>query len=78
MQPRSGEVKKTVIAVLRDSDQSLRAKQIVELGSNRLGMPSSRNTVENCLSTGCRGQRLIFERVESDLFRLALMGVTDR
>jgi len=71
VRPRCGEVKQAVIDVLRDSEEPLRARQIIDIGSMRFGRALSRNTVDNCLAMGCRGEYPIFERVRPGLFRLS-------
>lgn len=59
-----------MIEVLREAEEPLRARQIIDLGSDRLGRVLARNTVDNCLAMGCRGEDPVFERVSPGLFRV--------
>lgn len=66
---RQGQIEAAVVSVLSSTNRALRVGEVVMRVEARLGQPVSRDTVNSCMSTCCRGKKPKFRRVGVGMYR---------
>jgi hypothetical protein len=66
----NGVVQRAVVEALAEADRPMDVGEAHATVEGLLGYPVSRDSVNSCLSTGARGARPKFQRVEPGNYRL--------
>jgi hypothetical protein len=67
---RNGAIQTAVAEVLRAASNPMSTREVQVAAERVLGQAVSKDTVNSCLSVGCRGKHSTFERVETGVYRL--------
>jgi rhamnogalacturonyl hydrolase YesR len=74
----NGVVKRAVANVMDATDDSMVLRDVQTEVERLLGRPVPKDSVNSCLSTGCRGGKPVYERVSQGRYRKRLSKSTSR